>query len=110
MKIYKVWQEIEKIYGEQVIATFYQPGRIKNIIFPIIRHSTNRKDLNHFPSATFFGSILRVLELGYFIGTFGRARVLPFYSEGVELPSDIHRLLYAPADKAILGNLPWFES
>jgi predicted nucleotide-binding protein len=40
-----------------------------------------------------------VLELGYFIGKLGRERVLPLYSEGVELPSDIHGLLYIPIDK-----------
>lgn len=41
-----------------------------------------------------------VLELGYFIGKLGRDRVLPLYSEGVELPSDMHGLLYVPIDKA----------
>jgi predicted nucleotide-binding protein len=41
-----------------------------------------------------------VLELGYFIGLLGRNRVLPLYSEGVELPSDIHGLLYVPIDRA----------
>ena len=41
-----------------------------------------------------------VLELGYFIGKLGRDRVLPLFSEGVELPSDIHGLLYVPIDKA----------
>lgn len=41
-----------------------------------------------------------VLELGYFIGKLGRERVLPLHSEGVELPSDIHGLLYVPLDKA----------
>jgi len=41
-----------------------------------------------------------VLELGYFIGKLGRDRVLPLHSEGVELPSDIHGLLYVPIDKA----------
>lgn len=41
-----------------------------------------------------------VLELGYFIGKLGRDRVLPLYTEGVELPSDIHGLLYVPIDKA----------
>lgn len=40
-----------------------------------------------------------VLELGYFIGKLGRDRVLPLHSEGVELPSDIHGLLYVPIDK-----------
>lgn len=40
-----------------------------------------------------------VLELGYFIGKIGRDRVLPLYSEGVELPSDVHGLLYVPIDK-----------
>lgn len=41
-----------------------------------------------------------VLELGYFIAKLGRSNVLPLYSEGVELPSDIHGLLYVPIDKA----------
>ena len=41
-----------------------------------------------------------VLELGYFIGKLGRDRVLPLHTEGVELPSDIHGLLYVPIDKA----------
>lgn len=41
-----------------------------------------------------------VLELGYFIGKLGRSRVLPLYTEGVELPSDIYGLLYVPIDKA----------
>lgn len=43
-----------------------------------------------------------VLELGYFIGKLTRSRVLPLYSEGVELPNDIHGLLYTPLDKS--GN------
>lgn len=41
-----------------------------------------------------------ILELGYFIGRLGRKRILPLYSEGVELPNDIHGLLYIPIDKA----------
>ncbi len=41
-----------------------------------------------------------VLELGYFIGKLGRPRVLPLHSEGVEIPSDIHGLVYVPLDKA----------
>ena len=40
-----------------------------------------------------------ILELGYFIGKLGRSKVLPLYSDGVELPSDIHGLLYVPLDK-----------
>lgn len=43
-----------------------------------------------------------VMELGYFMGKLGRSRVLPLYSKGVELPSDIHGLLYVPLDEA--GN------
>lgn len=41
-----------------------------------------------------------ILELGYFIGKLSRERVLPLYSDGVELPSDIYGLLYTPIDKA----------
>ncbi|HIC8755092.1 TIR domain-containing protein [Elizabethkingia anophelis] len=41
-----------------------------------------------------------VLELGYLMCKLGRSHILPLYSEGVELPSDIHGLLYVPIDKA----------
>lgn len=39
-----------------------------------------------------------ILELGYFIGKLGRARVCAIYAEGVEIPSDIHGVLYIPLD------------
>ena len=41
-----------------------------------------------------------ILELGYFIGRLGRARVCALYIEGVEIPSDIHGVLYVPFDTA----------
>jgi predicted nucleotide-binding protein len=39
-----------------------------------------------------------ILELGYFIGKLGRAKVCAIYAEGVEVPSDIHGVLYIPFD------------
>ena len=39
-----------------------------------------------------------ILELGYFIGKLGRERVCALYTEGVEVPSDIHGVLYMPYD------------
>jgi len=39
-----------------------------------------------------------ILELGYFIGRLGRARVSALYVEGVEIPSDIHGVVYVPYD------------
>lgn len=39
-----------------------------------------------------------ILEMGYFIGKLGRARVCALYIEGVEIPSDIHGVLYVPLD------------
>jgi predicted nucleotide-binding protein len=41
-----------------------------------------------------------ILELGYFIGKLGRARVCPLYVEGVELPSDLHGMVWVPYDEA----------
>jgi len=41
-----------------------------------------------------------ILELGYFIGKLNRARVCGLYVEGVELPSDIHGVLYVQLDSA----------
>jgi hypothetical protein len=41
-----------------------------------------------------------ILELGYFIGKLGRERVCPIYVEGVELPSDLHGVLWVPYDKS----------
>jgi len=39
-----------------------------------------------------------ILELGYFMGMLGRDRVLPLYCEGVELPSDLHGIVYTLLD------------
>lgn len=39
-----------------------------------------------------------ILELGYFIGKLGRRRVCPLYVKGVELPSDLHGMLYVEFD------------
>ena len=39
-----------------------------------------------------------VLELGYFWGRLGRERMCVLYKEGVELPSDIHGILYVLLD------------
>ena len=41
-----------------------------------------------------------ILELGYFIGSLGRAKVCALYVEGVEIPSDIHGVLYVSYDAA----------
>lgn len=39
-----------------------------------------------------------ILELGYFLGVLGRSKTIALYQPGVELPSDIHGLLYVPVD------------
>jgi len=39
-----------------------------------------------------------LLELGYFLGKLGRARVCTLYTEGVEIPSDFAGVLYIPLD------------
>ncbi len=41
-----------------------------------------------------------ILEMGYFIGKLGRNKVFPLYESGVELPSDLHGVLYNPLDEA----------
>jgi predicted nucleotide-binding protein len=40
-----------------------------------------------------------ILELGYFIGKLSRKKVCPLYTSGVELPSDLHGLLYIEIDQ-----------
>ena len=37
-----------------------------------------------------------ILELGYFWGKLGRDRLCVLYKEGIELPSDIHGIVYVP--------------
>lgn len=37
-----------------------------------------------------------ILELGYFLGKLGRARVCALYEEGVEIPSDYQGVLFVP--------------
>jgi predicted nucleotide-binding protein len=39
-----------------------------------------------------------ILELGYFVGKLGRAHTFALVEKGVELPSDIHGVVYIPLD------------
>jgi predicted nucleotide-binding protein len=41
-----------------------------------------------------------IFELGLFIAMLGRERVAVLYEPGVELPSDLHGVLYTPLDPA----------
>ncbi|MBN8657796.1 MAG: nucleotide-binding protein [Anaerolineae bacterium] len=41
-----------------------------------------------------------IFELGYFLGKLGRAHVCALYENGVELPSDVHGVLYVPWDNS----------
>ena len=40
-----------------------------------------------------------VFELGFFVAKLGRDRVVILHEQGVELPSDIHGVLYVPLDR-----------
>jgi predicted nucleotide-binding protein len=42
-----------------------------------------------------------IFEFGYFVGKLGRNRVCCLYKEGVELPSDIHGLLYKKINNSV---------
>jgi predicted nucleotide-binding protein len=39
-----------------------------------------------------------ILELGYFLGSLGRARTFALKEKGVALPSDIHGVIYIELD------------
>jgi predicted nucleotide-binding protein len=41
-----------------------------------------------------------ILELGFFLGTLGRARVLALRQDNVENPSDLSGILYTPYDSS----------
>jgi len=45
-----------------------------------------------------------IFEFGYFIGLLERMNVRALYQEGVELPSDIHGMLYIPFDTEGIGR------
>jgi predicted nucleotide-binding protein len=40
-----------------------------------------------------------VFELGFFFGSLGRGRVCAVYENGVDLPSDLHGVLYVECDQ-----------
>jgi predicted nucleotide-binding protein len=48
-----------------------------------------------------------VFELGLFIGTLSRARVIIIYEAGIELPSDLNGVLYIPLDNPREFAPPW---
>ena len=42
-----------------------------------------------------------ILEFGFFVGRLQRDRVCCLYNEGVELPSDMHGIVYVPFKKSV---------
>jgi len=57
------------------------------------------------PKASAAPALLRarqnvVFELGFFFGSLGRSRTAVLYERGVELPSDVHGLVYIELDKS----------
>src|SRR5208283_1991768 len=42
-----------------------------------------------------------VLELGYFVGKIGRSKVCCLYKGNLELPSDIHGVIYKKFEKSV---------
>src|ERR1051325_1192478 len=50
-----------------------------------------------------------ILELGYFLARLGRHRVCALHSPGVELPSDIHGVLYVELDPAGAWRYPLYS-
>jgi predicted nucleotide-binding protein len=42
-----------------------------------------------------------ILEFGYFLAKFGPAAVCALYEPGVELPSDVSRMLYIPVEDGL---------
>jgi hypothetical protein len=51
-----------------------------------------------------------VFELGFFIALLGRSRVCILYESGVELPSDIHGIVYTELDQLAGGGSGWRAS
>jgi predicted nucleotide-binding protein len=47
-----------------------------------------------------------ILELGFFLGKLGRGRVCCLYTGNVEIPSDMHGVLYKPFIKSVRECLP----
>lgn len=45
-----------------------------------------------------------ILELGYFMGRLGREKVIALYRGSVELPSDMHGVIYIPTE---IPNKDW---
>jgi predicted nucleotide-binding protein len=41
-----------------------------------------------------------ILELGYFVGRFGRSKVCALHKGDAEIPSDLHGVVYVPVDPA----------
>ncbi len=47
-----------------------------------------------------------ILELGFFLGALGRARVCALYEDGVEIPSDYSGVLFVPIENSGAWKLP----
>jgi len=105
-----VARTIEKL-GLEAIILHEQPNTGKTIIEKFEQHSDvsfavvllTDDDLGRSKKGEDLKTRARqnvILELGYFIGKLSRNRVCPLYMPDVELPSDLHGLLYIEIDQA----------
>jgi predicted nucleotide-binding protein len=97
--------------GIRVIILHEQPDKGRTIIEKFEDHADVRfavvllgaDDEGRLREETSFSLRARqnvVFELGYFIGKLGRGRVCALVETGVEIPSDLHGVLYIPFEGA----------
>ncbi len=84
--------------GQTVIEKFEKHANVRFAV--VLLTADDRGGERHIP---FDGQKPRarqnvIFELGFFLGSLGRARVCALYEEGVELPSDYRGVIYVPID------------
>ncbi len=96
--------------GTKPIILHEQPNRGRTIIEKLESNSDAALALVLLTADDFGGSSVQrlsrrarqnvILELGFFLGKFGRERVCAMYEDGVEIPSDFSGVVYIPLDTA----------
>jgi predicted nucleotide-binding protein len=103
---------VRKLTSEDPVILHNQPSKGRTIIEKFEDHAGEAAFAVIILTADDIGGLARdedlaprarqnvVFEFGFFVGALGRNRVAVLHETGVELPSDIHGLLYIPLDDA----------
>lgn len=82
--------------GQTLVEKFLRHANVGFAVIVMTADDTGKADTEEAPHPRARQNV--VFEWGYFVGKLGRERVCALYEQGIELPSDLHGIVYIPLD------------